>query len=314
MVATISKSSTPHLSALQRDGYVVIRNLLTPNLLLALQATCKYLTSSARAGQWPHVRTVPKQYPPWPPFRAGDNIWGIQHLLHPDMKDRDVFAEVYFSDAVLDVVKELVGLSPTSAHDDDDRLVMELFNLLVSPAQNQDFELCWHRDDVRPDVDAAEERRLLAEKSPGNRQLHAQYNIALFEDASLVVVPGSHARVRTEGEKGADPFAAELPGQLVVELEPGDAVFYNSNILHRGIYKGIDAESEEGRMTLHGSVGLAGYGNERARQVLQHAVGKWVDRAHFSNLEGEKRERAEAMRNRLVAMGTGDGLGYSLQG
>ena len=66
-------------------------------------------------------------------------------------------------------------------------------------------------------------------------------------------------------------------------------------------------------MTLHGSVGLAGHGNERARQVLQHAVGEWVDRAQFS-MGGAKGQRAEAMRKRLVDMGSGKDLGYSLVG
>lgn len=223
------------------------------------------------------------------------------------MNVRDTFAEVYFSEEVLSVVKELVGV------EHDGELVMELFNLLVSPAENVDFELAWHRDDVRPDVALEEEERLLREKTPQGRQLHAQYNIALFEDASLIVVPGTHARVRTETERNAKPYEPDLPGQLLVKLNPGDAVFYDSNILHRGIYKGIDTRMSLGRMTLHGSVGLAGHGNERARQVLQHAVGEWVDKAQFS-IEGGKGKRAEAMRRRLVDMGRGEDLGYSLVG
>jgi hypothetical protein len=319
-------SSTPHLDALRRDGFVKIPNLLPQHVLLAMQASCKYTTDRARQGKWPHVRTVPKQYPPWREWQAGDNIWGVQHLLHPDMNTRDTFAEVYFGDPVLDVVKELLGLKKEKNHDDDgdDHLVMELFNLLVSPGQGEDFELAWHRDDVRPDVTPDEEARQLAEKSPqqhdGGQQLHAQYNIALFEDASLLVVPGSHRRVRTQRERDARPYEPDLPGQVVVELQAGDAVFYDSNILHRGVYRGIDAARELGRMTLHGSVGLAGHGTERARQVLQHGVGEWVGRAQFSSLEGAKGVRAEGMRKRLVEMGTasGDGsgkdLGYSLVG
>jgi hypothetical protein len=224
------------------------------------------------------------------------------------MSVRDTFAELYFSDAVLDVVKELVGLK-----DDEkgsDKLVMELFNLLVSPAENQDFELRWHRDDVKPDVSPEEEERQLKEKSPEGGQLHAQYNVALFDDASLIVVPGSHRRIRTETERNADPYEPNMPNQLVVELKAGDAVFYDSNILHRGIYRGIDTKSELGRMTLHGSVGLAGHGNERARQVLQHGVGEWVDRADFNpEMEDRKRAVAEGMKKRLIEMGKGEGLG-----
>ena len=244
----MSDSKTPYLDALQRDGYVVIPNLLDKHMLLGQKAACRWATDGARQGRWPFIRTVPKQYPPWPKWEKGEshNIWGVQHLLHPDMMPRDTFAELYFSDALLDVVKELMGLKDNESA--DDRLVMELFNLLVSPAENQDFELCWHRDDIRPDVTAEEEARLLKEKSPEGGQLHAQYNIALFDDASLIVVPGSHRRVRTQAERDADPYEPNMPGQLVVELKSGDAVFYNSNILHRGTYKGIDATSELGRM------------------------------------------------------------------
>ena len=304
-------ADTPYLDDLRRDGFVTIPQLLSPQRLLAMRAACKYSTERAREGKWPYVRTVPKQYPPWEEWKEGDNIWGVQHLLHPDMNVRDTFAEVYFSDEVLSVVKELVGLTndPTG----DDKLVMELFNLLVSPAEKTDFELCWHRDDIRPDVTEEEEAQQLKEKSPQDRQLHAQYNIALFDDASLIVVPGSHRRIRTEAERNAPPYEPNLPDQLVVELKAGDAVFYDSNILHRGTYKGIDTQETLGRMTLHGSVGLAGHGTERARQVLQHAVGQWIDRAQFQ-LQGSKGDRAEAMRTRLVAMGRGEDVGYSLVG
>lgn len=309
-------SLTPHLDALQRDGFVVVRSLLGKYMLLAQKAASKYTTDGARQGRWPYIRTVGKQYPPWPKWEWGSseqhNIWGVQHLLHPDMSVRDTFAELYFSDEVLDIVKELVGLKDDPHA--DDKLVMELFNLLVSPSQKEDFELCWHRDDIRPDVSPEEEERLLQEKSPGGSQVHAQYNVALFEDASLIVVPGSHKRIRTEAERNADPYEPNMPGQLIVDLKPGDAVFYNSNILHRGSYKGVEYGKELGRMTLHGSVGLAGHGNERARQVLQHAVGEWVDRADFSFMEGAKGRRAEAMKERLMEMGSGKELGYSLAG
>lgn len=240
----------------------------------------------------------------------------MQHLLHPDMPGRREFAKLYFGNAVSGVVKELLGLNLYDPRSED-MVVMELLNLLVSPSGKKDFELRWHRDDIRWDVDEEEEARQLDEKSPGGRQAHTQYNIALYEDESLIVVPASHRRVRTEEERNADPFAAELEGQKVVKLKPGDAVFYDSNILHRGTYKGIDLDSGEvGRMTLHGSVGLYGHGEERARSVLQHGVADWVDRedAAFNDLKGKCRIRAEGMRMRLIEMGKGEDLGYSLVG
>ena len=109
-----------------------------------------------------------------------------------------------------------------------------------------------------------------------------------------------------------------MPNQLVVQLQPGDAVFYDSNILHRGVYKGKEEGGEETRLTLHGSVGLKADGETdaekkkvRATAVLQHGVGAWVhgDEAAFG-----LGERPENMRANLVAMGTGEGVGFSLQG
>ena len=202
-------AASPHLEALRRDGFVKVPSLRAPHMLLALRGAAAYITQRARDGKWPYVRTVPKQFPPWPSEVPSDDeggIWGVQHLLHPDMPVRDLFAEVYFSDTVLDVVKELLGVEKDGAGDDE--LVMELFNLLVSPSGGKDFELCWHRDDVKAHLEPDEEARQLEEKSPAGRQYHAQYNIALTEDSSLVVVPGSHRRVRTEVERKADPVEA----------------------------------------------------------------------------------------------------------
>lgn len=399
------------VDALQHDGFVIIRQLLPADQVAALHAAAAAVTARARASVWPFVRTVPKQFPPWPTAaEAADGIWGVQHLLHPDIgPERAEFARVYFAPEVLGPVEELLGLRGAAAaaggergsgsgsssnHDHaaaaagtksaadtnrdangavngyaaggDEKLVMELFNLLVAP-DNHPFRLRWHRDDVPESASPTEEARLLALKSPGGRQFHAQYNIALCPDASLVVVPGSHRRVRTDAERAATatgaaaaaaaaaatgkgtttgPTMAErkdgtndggdgnvnLPGQVVVDLQPGDAVFYDSNIVHRGVYSPKPAGAPENRLTLHGSVGLrqdgggansssgsssnGDGGRVRATAVLQHGVGAWVGRAdaRFGDECGQIARRAERMRANLVAMGSGEGVGYSLVG
>ncbi|KAJ5526996.1 hypothetical protein N7513_011155 [Penicillium frequentans] len=308
-------SSTPHLDALQRDGFVVIRNLLTPAEITHYRTIATEVTTKTRTGGWPHFRTVPKQFPPWPttpPPASEGGIWGVQHLLHPEMEHRQSFAKCYFSESILKVVEELVGVSSSA---DTEPLVMELFNLLVAP-ETKDFELRWHRDDIPETATAEEELAQLAAKSPGGRQSHAQYNLALCPDASLIVIPGSHRRARTDIERNAKPYEPSLPDQLVVQLQPGDAVFYDSNILHRGVYKGKDEGAEETRLTLHGSLGVKADGDDekkkvRATAVLQHGVGAWVHRDDAAFGIGE---RPEKMRANLVAMGTGEGIGYSLKG
>lgn len=141
---------------------------------------------------------------------------------------------------------------------------------------------------------------------------HAQWNLALHADDSLVVVPGSHARPRTAVERAADAYEPSLPGQAVVRLAAGDCVFYDNNILHRGVY---DAARE--RLSLHGSVGHRLGGPLRARNVLQHGIGAWVDRCDFGAALGDpvQRASAEGMRARLLALGRDSGnVGYSHEG
>ena len=306
-----------HLEALRRDGFVVVRNLLTPSEVTHYREIATKATTLTRTGNWPHFRTVPKQFPPWPttpPPASEGGIWGVQHLMHPEMPGRDSFARCYFSESILAVAEELMGVTGSG---NTEPLVMELFNLLVAP-ETKDFELRWHRDDISEHATAEEELTQLAAKAPGGRQSHCQYNLALCPDASLIVVPGTHKRARTQTEREADPYASYLPDQLVVELQPGDAVFYNSNILHRGVYKGKSEGGVETRLTLHGSIGLKAEGGEgdekkkvRATAVLQHGVGAWVHRDDAAFGIGE---RAERMRANLVEMGTGEGVGFSLQG
>ncbi|KAI0888141.1 phytanoyl-CoA dioxygenase [Annulohypoxylon maeteangense] len=286
-------------SQLDKDGFVIIRSLLPPSHLTQLRSAATRTTALATAGSWPHVRTVGKQFPPWT-WSPGVGIWGVQHLLNPSLPDSDVFTASYFSDEILDVAKELLG--PCG----DDELVMELYNLLIRPSDGRGYELRWHRDDIPDSASAEEEVRRL-----GKPAWHAQWNLALCDgDESLVVVPGSHGRARTEAERTAGPFEVDMPGKLVVRLDAGDVVFYNNNILHRGVYDGTRE-----RMSLHGSVGHVAGGRLRARNVLQHAVGSWVDGCDFSGLPERHRDRAEGMRARLVKLGRESGeVGYSLEG
>lgn len=273
---------------LDRDGFVVLPASLFPSFDLEnLRAAATRMTAAARSGAWPYIRTLPKQFPPWP-SDPSNGIWGVQHLLHPSNPDHLIFAKSYFDAELMKYVAALIGCS-------EDDMVMELYNMLVRP--EKEFSLRWHRDDIPPTATDEEEMQKLGK--PG---LHAQWNLALYDDASLVVIPGSHKRPRTATEREADPYAPELPGQLVVRLKAGEVAFYNNNILHRGVY---DPTKE--RMTLHGSMGTTLGSGERARNVLQHGVGEWVGQYDFGEFDEEMKRRAEAMRRRLVEMGEKSG-------
>jgi hypothetical protein len=216
--------------------------------------------------------------------------------MHPSLPNSQEFAKNYFSAAIIDTVKELLQCK-------DEQLVMELFNMLCRP--DRDFELRWHRDDIPATATAEEEIERLKEPA-----WHAQWNLALYDDESLIVVPGSHVRARSEREVNARPYEKGLPGEMKVKMRAGDVLFYNNNILHRGVY-----DSSVERMTLHGSMGHVEGSSLRARNVLQHGIGEWVENIDMSGLNEDERRRAEGMRDRLVKMGEVSGdVGYSLDG
>ena len=87
-----------------------------------------------------------------------------------------------------------------------------------------------------------------------------QWNIPLYDDNVLMIVPGSHRRPNTEAEDRQlrDDRYADLPGAMVVELKAGDAAVYVNHILHSG-----SNYSTKQRRTIH--LGYQSYGGELLR-------------------------------------------------
>ena len=278
-------------ASLDHEGFVTIPNALSENELYNLRAACHKSAQLARMRKWPYVRTLPKQFPPWDDD-VSNGIWGVQHLLHPNINDSLLYRRSYFNSTVIDSVTALLDCSR-------DDLVMELYNMLTRP--DHDFALRWHRDDIKPEATAEQQLAQLTKPI-----LHAQWNLALYDDNSLIVVPGSHKRARTDMERSADPFEDDMPGQKIVKMKAGDVIFYNNNILHRGVY-----DSKVERMTLHGSMGVTGADPARSRNILQHGIGEWAKDCDFSGLPSDMATLAEAMKQRLIDMGSGADVGFS---
>ncbi|KAF7892992.1 uncharacterized protein EAF02_000530 [Botrytis sinoallii] len=106
---------------------------------------------------------------------------------------------------------------------------------------------------------------------------HAQWNMALYDDSSLIVVPKSHKRARTAAERDMSEYETGVQGEIRVEMKAGDVVFYDNNILHRG------GKYESGRK-----------GN--------HYTGVGFGDIDLSVLTEEEKKRAEGMRKRLLGM------------
>ncbi|CCX29589.1 Similar to Putative nicotinamide N-methyltransferase; acc. no. Q4I2X5 [Pyronema omphalodes CBS 100304] len=287
-MTTSSPTREEILISLSTNGYVILPSLIPPALLSPLREAAARTIAKARL-DWPHVRVVGKQFPPWP-TGARDDVWGVQHIMHPDLQE-PVFAEWYGCD-------ELVEAVTTILQCEEKDIQLELCNLLINPHKTP-FSLAWHRDAIPPATSDAEEIELLKAPRGGT-----QWNTALLDDECLLVVPGSHRRARTAEERRItiDDPRAPIPGELVVKLKAGDTVFYDNNILHRAVYP-----TNPERVTLHACMGTVGAGWERARNILQHGM-EWVKEVKYDG-------RLEEMRGRLVRMEdevVGKEVGYSL--
>ncbi|KAI0660185.1 hypothetical protein C8Q70DRAFT_80481 [Cubamyces menziesii] len=277
------------------QGFVAVPGLVPPEHLEALEAACERVIARTRSGEWPHRRTVGRQFPP---YGDGDpDSWGVQHVMHPDLGE-PAFARWYTSDALVHVVTELLGCQ-------EDDLQMELFNLLINPTSNS-FALRWHRDDVRENASEEEEREALSIWHHGT-----QWNTALRTDSCLYVVPGSHKTPRTPEQRAhsstldppKDPLA--MPGAIQVTLQLGETVFYNNNILHCATYS-----AKEPRITLHACMGEVRGGSARARNILQHGL-QWMKEARFAETLDARGKKMLERIVRLQESVNGD-VGYSL--
>ncbi|KAK6362683.1 hypothetical protein TWF730_000139 [Orbilia blumenaviensis] len=254
------------LAAFERDGFVVIDDVLPQDIFEAAKEACDIAVGKGRREDWPHRRIVGKAFPPWPP--SGPDIWGIQHLMHPDLK-LPIFKQLYTNPKLLSTACTILSLPSAES------LQLELFNLLINP-HTTPFSLPYHRDTIPAPTPPEEEAKLLTRPRTGT-----QYNLALYDDACLIVVPGSHRRPKTEEEAATlkEDDKAALKDEIRVALKPNQAVFYENDILHRAEY------DTKKRVTLHGSLGKEGQ-IERARMVLQHGV-EYLKEDGFADGMGE---------------------------
>ncbi|KAG0743710.1 hypothetical protein G6F57_002580 [Rhizopus arrhizus] len=246
-------NNIPIDEALKNNGYVIVDNLIPQEMFKSLREACDRVVEKARKGEWKHRRLVGTQFPPW---TEGTDVWGVQHLLHPELKE-PIFTEWYGSVKLLEAVQQLL-------HAKHEELQLE-----------SDFDLTWHRDAIPAETPETEEKEKLAIPHYGT-----QWNTALYDDACLYVVPDSHRRVRTAKEREItihDPKSSKMPNQLRVELKAGQTVFYDNNILHRAAYL-----SSQKRATLHASMGTIEGGHYRAGCILQHGL-EWMKTDDFKH-------------------------------
>jgi hypothetical protein len=195
---------------LERAGYFIRRAALTREEVEPLLVAAERVMEKCRSG----AQTKDSH-------SAGTQCGGtvVTHLFHPDVREVALL-EVLGDDAILGALRDALG--PTVRYDSA--------SLLVDPAEHG-ADGQWRRDlALRLDAPPNEQRAVLAK---GQHALHV--NLALLPDETLWLLPGTHTEPPSQEQAVAivtEP-TSDVPGQVCVRLQPGDAVFYSPNLLHR---------------------------------------------------------------------------------
>jgi hypothetical protein len=231
----------------QREGYFIRRGIIPLEQVEALKADVRGLLERSAAGEGPEVPWINREE------RIPERLGA---LLRPEWI-QPAFIDSLEQGPYFSIAEQLLG-GPVR---------YSLFGMLAG-GNGKPYIQGWHRD-LAP-IGGDQELPVLER---GQRTV-MQINAPLFPDRYLTIVPGSHRRPTTAEEREVltQNAAGDMPGQLVVETEPGDVAFYYPNLLHRGY-------NPEGRLrwTMHHAFLSA------AAPVYQHERGQetWISQPGY---------------------------------
>lgn len=212
----------------KENGYLVLEGAYQGERLRELRDAASDIRDRVRAHQPEGTRYWPgniKDNLPNGPERGG-YTWGVNEIIRQELFDPTIVNGIG-DEPVAEVVDGLL----------EEPRIWGL-KILWAPTASE-YDLIWHRD-------IGDQYSDLVKYKPG-RNDHIQFNAALEPDSSFIVIPGSHRRDLTEAEKAQlRTGTGELPGQIRVELNPGDIVFMDAHAYHRG-----QADQGAPRLSLH---------------------------------------------------------------
>lgn len=201
------------------QGYILLRNVIPPDHLETLRAGIEHMVAQRR--EVSAQRRVPGE----PPGGAWEASAQPRLSFDRDCDEQSITAiRFLMHENTLGVSRQLM---------DAEHVVPHNFNCLCSPVSRDFGPATWHRD-IAPG-DPAPLRGMIANMT-AHGPSYLQWNIALYDDSVLWIVPGSHRRINTEEENRrlAENPSVPLPGGMPVELGAGDGVVYTHLLLHWG--------------------------------------------------------------------------------
>ena len=172
--------------------------------------------------------------------------------------------------------------------------------MMCNPVRDWPGGTGWHRD-IHP-VDMAPLDALTADLIE-NGPRYTQWNVPLYDDSVLWVIPESHRRRNTEQENAEllKDRAAPVTGGIPVELNAGDGVVYINYLNHTG-----SNYTTKKRRTLHG--GHAIYGTYPETGFVE-SLAPWA-RERFESYAARGERMKDATEEALRAVIAKDEPGY----
>ena len=247
------------------EGYLVLREVVPPEELDALRESYELMVSRQRE-IWARER-APNDPPggvwetsPQPRLNLGrDPLAGLI-----DEKTASAI-EIWAHENMQGASSELLG--------EEDAGVTEMM-LMCSPVKDCG-PAAWHRD--HHPIDTAPLQGYIDDiVETGPR--YVQWNLSLYDDNVLWVLPGSHLRANSDAENQqllADP-KVPLPGAVQTHLNAGDGVVYILPILHWG-----SNYSKKMRRAIHG--GFSNHTHYEAFDYINYLSPTVQDKFHRWN-------------------------------
>ena len=273
------------------DGYVILRQVIPPGDLAELRRAYELLVERQKV-IWARERG-----PDDPPGGAWEtnsqprlNLGGMADEIDAQTASA---VEVWLHENTQGVSSQLLGVQ--------DAGVTEMM-LMCSPVRDHDTggHRGWHRDFYPPYTAPLQG---YTDDFHENGPRYVQWNLPLYDDSVLWVVPGSHSRFNTAEENAVlDADARQpLPGATQVDLAAGDGVAYILPLLHWG-----SRYNAKMRRTIHG--GFAEFSHYSDLSYLEHLSP--AAQATFKRWNERSEQALDQLEATLRAVINGDGAAY----
>ncbi len=273
------------------DGYVILRGVIPPQQLEGLRRA--------------HEVLVERQKEIWARERGPDDppggVWEThaQPRLNLGALADQIDAltigavEIWLHENMQGVSSRLLGV--------EDASVTEMM-VMCNPVRDHETagHRGWHRDFYPPHTAPLQG---YADDFLENGPRYVQWNLPLYDDNVLWVVPGSHARLNTAEENAAlnSDARTPVPGAVQTHLAAGDGVAYILPLLHWG-----SRYNARMRRTIHG--GFAEYTTQKDLPFVEHLSP--ASQAAFKRWNERSSKTFEHIEEALRAVVDGDGTAY----